>query len=161
MKPLKDYIVPLMEASKPRVVDNTYDPVSRSPKKPVTLNPYNTFIIIKPGFTKQCKEIISRFTDAGYTVSRSLARRISLKDAQDIYSVHKDEDFYDNLCKYMSGGLSIGLVLQCPDPDAINKTKKLKDAIRAEFGKDDMRNALHSSDSEENVYRESEIYFKP
>ncbi len=160
MKSLKDYVGTLFE-SEHRVIDNTYNPVSRSPKKPVTLNPYNTFIIIKPGFTKKIVyEVISRFTDAGYTIARSLARTLSLKDAQDIYAVHKDEDFYDNLCKYMSSGLSIGLVLQCPDTDFINKTKKLKDEIRAEFGKDDMRNALHSSDSEENVYRESEIYFK-
>ena len=39
-------------------------------------------------------------------------------------------------------------------------TNKLKDEIREQFGKDEMKNAIHSSDSEANVVREAKIYFK-
>ena len=36
---------------------------------------------------------------------------------------------------------------------------KIKDNIRDKYGVDEMRNAIHSSDSNLNVYRESKIYF--
>ena len=129
------------------------------PVNPVSLNKYNTFIIIKPGFTKRPNDILDRFTSKGYTVARCLARRLPLEVAKDLYKVHKDEDFYDDLCKYMSSGLSIGYVLNCPAKDPIKTTDKIKKEIRTELAKDEMRNALHSSDSMENVWRESKIYF--
>ena len=56
----------------------------------------------------------------------------------------------------MSSGDSIGFVLcNYGDKDML----KLKDEIRNKYGKDEMRNAIHSSDSGLNVYRESKIYF--
>ena len=36
---------------------------------------------------------------------------------------------------------------------------ELKKDIRKQFGIDDMKNAIHSSDSPLNAYRESKIYF--
>ena len=39
-------------------------------------------------------------------------------------------------------------------------TKKVKDEVRDKYGKDDMKNCMHSSDSKENVEREADICFK-
>ena len=63
---------------------------------------------------------------------------------------------FEDLCKYMSSGDSIGFVL-CNYKGA--DLLKLKDNIRNKYGVDEMRNAIHSSDSGLNVYRESKIYF--
>jgi nucleoside diphosphate kinase len=56
----------------------------------------------------------------------------------------------------MSSGDSIGYLLYNPKKVDI---LKLKDNIRKTYGKDEMRNAIHSSDSKANVKRESNIYF--
>lgn len=130
-------------------------------KEFITLNPYNTFVIIKPGFVKFAKEIIDVFLNNGYTISKYGAKRLTYNEAKELYKAHKDKPFYDDLCKYMSGGISIGYCLNCnSSKEAIKKTNKLKDDIRKTYGKDDMKNAIHSSDSESNVVRESNIYFK-
>ena len=46
---------------------------------------------------------------------------------------------------------------ECNNP--IEEMDKLKDQIRNKWGKDDMKNAMHSSDSLQNVKRESKIIF--
>lgn len=147
MKPLKEYI------------NIKYESEQVGPKDPVSLNKYNTFIIIKPGFTRNSNDILDRFTCKGYTVSRCLSRKLPLAVAKDLYAVHKDKDFYGGLCKYMSSGLSIGYVLNGPGEDPTKTTDSIKKEIRVEMSRDDMHNVIHSSDSLENVWRESKIYF--
>ena len=49
------------------------------------------------------------------------------------------------------------LYKDCKDP--IKDLKKLKDKVRDKWGKDDMKNCMHSSDSLENIKRESDICF--
>ena len=127
----------------------------------ITLNPFNTFVIVKPEFTKKAKEIMSLFLEKGYVIAKYCGKRLTYEEAQELYKVHKDEDFYEDLCKYMSSGLSVGYCLNYTgSKDPIEYTNKIKNNIRETFGKDEMKNALHSSDSVENVTREAAIYFK-
>jgi nucleoside diphosphate kinase len=44
--------------------------------------------------------------------------------------------------------------------ETFNDMKKLKDKVRENWGKDEMKNGMHSSDSLENVNRESKICLK-
>lgn len=130
--------------------------------RPVSLNPYDTFVIVKPGFTRIANEIIDNFTKCGYTIARLMAKRLTLDEARRLYKVHKDEPFYDDLCKYMCSGICVGYCLKSNKSDAdesIDRTNKLKDNIRKLYGRDQMRNAIHSSDSAVNVMREAEIFF--
>jgi nucleoside diphosphate kinase len=46
----------------------------------------------------------------------------------------------------------------CEDP--VKDMKSLKDTVRDRWGKSEMKNAMHSSDSLKNVNREKEIIFK-
>jgi nucleoside diphosphate kinase len=46
----------------------------------------------------------------------------------------------------------------CKDP--IKDMKSIKDKVRKIWGKDDMRNAMHSSDSIDNVNREYKLVFE-
>ena len=70
--------------------------------------------------------------------------------------MHNKESFYEDLCKYMSSDDSIGFILCNYGPYSMDELKK---DIRKQFGIDDMKNAIHSSDSPLNAYRESKIYF--
>ena len=127
----------------------------------ITLNPFNVFVMIKPGFVKKANQIIDIFKRNGYTIAKYTARRLDYDLAAELYSMHKDEPYYDELCKYTSSDISVGYCLNyVGSDDPIKKTDELKDMIRNEFGKDKMRNAIHSSDSKENVAREAAIYFK-
>lgn len=93
---------------------------------------------------------------------RRLRKNLTYKDAQKLYEIHKDKSFYEDLCKYMSSGDSIGYTLRYDgnSKNIIKLSDEIKKDIRKSFGKDDMRNTLHSSDDIDNVKRESLIYFK-
>lgn len=114
------------------------------------------FMIIKPGFLDKRNEIIDYLKKNNVMIIRELRKKLTLSEAKKIYKMHNKEDFYDDLCKYMSSDDSIGFVL-CNFGD--KKMNDLKDAIRKRYGIDEMRNAVHSSDSPLNAYRESKIYF--
>lgn len=119
------------------------------------LNNYE-FVIIKPGFERYKDEILGYLIENGLVIDKVLKRRLSLDKALLLYIPHSDKDFYWDLCEYMSSGDSIGYLLYNPkNVDVL----KLKDEIRKVYGKDEMHNAIHSSDSKANVKRESNIYF--
>lgn len=114
------------------------------------------FMIIKPGFLDCRNEIIDYLKKHNIMIIRELRKKLTLSEAKKIYKMHNKESFYEDLCKYMSSDDSIGFVLCNYGGESMDK---LKDAIRDRFGKDEMRNAIHSSDSPLNAYRESKIYF--
>lgn len=114
------------------------------------------FLIIKPEFLHHKNEILNILKDNKIIPIRELRKTLTISEAKKLYKPHAKEDFYENLCKYMSSGDSIGFIL-CNYGN--NDLIKIKDEIRKQFGVDEMRNAVHSSDSSLNVIRESKIYF--
>jgi nucleoside-diphosphate kinase len=114
------------------------------------------FVIIKPGFERYKDEILDYLVKNGLVINKVLKRHLSLDKALLLYIPHYNKDFYWDLCEYMSSGDSIGYLLYNPKKVDI---LKLKDNIRKIYGKDEMHNAIHSSDSKANVKRESNIYF--
>ena len=114
------------------------------------------FVIIKPEFLKYQQEVEDILLSNGFSINKKLKKTLSLDEAMNLYKMHENEDFYEDLCKYMSSGDSIGYILN----NRKNKDlSKLKDQIREKYGRSDMKNVMHSSDSQENVTRESKIYF--
>ena len=132
------------------------------------LDPYNkrsndydyVFIIIKPGFERISDLIINRIKEDGWNISRTCAKRLLPVEAKKLYSIHKDEDWYDDLCKYMSSGPSIAILWsrKKKDSDPFKDMEKIKDELREKYGESDMRNVMHSSDSEEHQNNEMHIY---
>lgn len=114
------------------------------------------FIIIKPGFLKYSTRILDELLTKGFIVRNRSVQKLTLKTAKKIYKSHKDEPFYDDLCQYMSSGYSMGVTLL--NTKGLDLTA-IKDDIRNRYGVDEMRNAIHSSDSKSNVKRESKLYF--
>lgn len=114
------------------------------------------FVIIKPEFLRYQQEIEDILLSNGFSINKKLKKALSLDEAMNLYKMHESEDFYEDLCKYMSSGDSIGYILN----NRKNKDlSKLKDQIREKYGRSYMKNVMHSSDSQENVTRESKIYF--
>lgn len=121
--------------------------------------PVNGFAILKPGFLDLQKDFENELEDNGWKISDLTKIKMNLDDAKNLYKSHENEDFYDDLCKYMSSDKCIAYELYKDCEDPIKDLKKLKDKVRDKWGKDDMKNCMHSSDSLENVKRESDICF--
>ena len=117
------------------------------------------FLIIKPGFLNLTSTIISKLLENGWVVDRTVVKLLTLKEAKQLYKVHKDESFYKDLCKYMSSDISRGVIVKKSGDVKFLDIDSIKDAIRDEFGESDMRNVLHSSDSYEAMLNEAPIYF--
>lgn len=117
------------------------------------------FVIIKPGFLKKSGEIMKIIQDEEFELVKTRTKLLTLKEAQTLYNVHKEEEWYKPLCDYMSSDLSLGLLFKSKDKDPLKKMGVIKDKIREKFGESDMRNVMHSSDSYEHMLEEQCIYF--
>lgn len=124
------------------------------------------FTIIKPGFIQLAGNIISKFESEGFRMSRIRTTKLTLKDARRLYAIHKSESFYDSLCKYMSSDVTTAIIFDWvkrgkddAGKDIYKKVGEIKDEIREKYGESDMRNVMHSSDSEEHMEEEKSVYF--
>lgn len=117
------------------------------------------FVIIKPGFLKKSDEIMKTIKDKGFELIKTRTKLLTLKEAQTLYKIHKEEEWYKPLCDYMSSDISLGLLFRSKDKDPLKKMGEIKDDIREKFGESDMRNVMHSSDSYEHMLDEQCIYF--
>lgn len=119
----------------------------------------HVFVIIKPGFYNLSNELFKIFTEHDYKMVKSKTKRLTLDEAKSLYEVHKKEDFYEDLCKYMSSDITMAFILKKKSDNIFEEFAKLKDEIRKKYGESDMRNVLHSSDSYKNFTHESQVYF--
>ena len=122
----------------------------------------NIFVIVKPGFLKDNQFIIKEFEKRGWKVDRIKTKRLLLSEAKRLYEPHKKEEWFDDLCNYMSSDLSMGILFVKDKPmtrKMFDETNKIKDIIRKKLGESEMRNAIHSSDSLERLEIERGIYF--
>ena len=120
----------------------------------------NGFCVLKPEFLAHTEDFLNMLQNNGWTVVQKLKKKIDIDTARSLYHMHKNKPFYNDLCNYMCSGDALYCLCQkdCKDPIADMKT--LKDKVRKAWGKDDMRNAMHSSDTLANVNRESKLIFE-
>ena len=142
MKDLKSYL------------HNVVDPISKDP-----MRKNNVLVVIKPGFENLLGTLCDLFKQNGYKIIKTKTKQLLLSEAEELYKVHSQEDFYEDLCKYMSSGLSTAMILYKKSDNIFKDFETLKDKIREEYGESDMRNVIHSSDSYKNFTHESQVYF--
>lgn len=130
------------------------DFVNESLKEP------NGFVILKPGFLDYDEEFCKLLKLNDWKILDINRTRLSIDKARELYINQQDKSFYQTLCDYMSSGDIIAMTCRKSCNDPIQDMSTFKDKIRSEWGKDDMKNAMHSSDSLENVVRESKICMK-
>ena len=129
-----------------------------------------TLSIIKPDATERSleNEIKIFFQKNKLNILKSKKVKISKEEASDFYKVHQAKPFYEDLCKYLSSGPIIVMILE--GENAISKNRELMgatDPLKAEegtlrkmYGISIDKNSIHGSDSTENAKKEIDFFFK-
>lgn len=123
------------------------------------------FTIIKPGFLQYTDEIHDYIVNKGFIMhDHTYPMKLTSTQAQELYKPHKEKDFYGDLCNYMTSDDMIATIWtfdneKHPNTNTISLMKEIKDHFRDKYGKDEMKNCMHSSDSLDNVKREAKIIF--
>jgi nucleoside-diphosphate kinase len=148
--------------------DKSSDADSSSAEEKGAKMKIRTFTMIKPGSVEKAEEIKARIIGAGFKIAKEKKLKLTLKQAEEFYEVHKDRPFYSDLCKMMSSGEVIVMIIE-KDENAVNEYRELmgatdpakadKGTLRGEFGTDVQNNAVHGSDSPENARREIGFFF--
>lgn len=128
-----------------------------------------TLSIIKPDAVEKgaIGDILKTFSDAGLRIIALKLIHLDDKLARGFYAVHKERPFFGSLVEFMTSGPVVVSVLE--GQGAIAKNRELMGAtdstqaeagtIRARFGADIERNAVHGSDSPDTAKIEISYFF--
>lgn len=118
------------------------------------------FVVLKPGSLDLGQTIIERFAKDGWQMTNTIIKHLTPEEARKLYWVHRKEDFYTSLWKYMSSAPCRAFIFTKKGSiKPFTEVKAIKDEIREKYGESEMRNVLHSSDSPKNMDREAPIFF--
>ena len=129
-----------------------------------------TLAIIKPDAVaaRHTGRIIQRIEEAGFQIRAMRMLRLTMRDAEGFYAVHRERPFFGSLTQFMSQGPVVVLALEAAD--AIAKWRTLMGAtdpakaeagtLRKEFGQSIENNATHGSDAPETAAFELGYFFR-
>lgn len=129
-----------------------------------------TLAMIKPDAVKHLGKILHAIYQSGFIISNLRMCKLSKRETEEFYAVHRGKPFYDTLTDYMSSGRIVAMELVASG--AIKKWRDLlgptdseearrvaPDSIRANFGTDKTYNACHGSDAPETAAQEISFFF--
>ena len=128
-----------------------------------------TFSIIKPDATKRniTGSINKVIEDQGLKILAQKRIKLSLDQAENFYSVHKEKPFFKDLIEYMTSEPVIVQVIE--GDNAIVKYREVMGATNPENADEGtirkihalnvQENSVHGSDSEENAIKEIDFFF--
>jgi nucleoside-diphosphate kinase len=129
-----------------------------------------TLIIIKPDAVQ--RQIIGRIIDRlemkGFRLTAAKMIHISLELAQKHYQIHKNQPFFDRLCRYISSSPSLIMVWQGENIIKLSRnlmgetlaSQACPGTIRGDFSTAENYNIVHGSDSPESAEFEISLFFK-
>ena len=129
-----------------------------------------TFSIIKPDATKRniTGAVNKIIEESGLRIIAQKRIRLTIEQAENFYSVHKEKPFFRDLIGYMTSEPVIVQVLS--GENSVEKYRSIMGAtnpenadngtIRKLFALNVQENSVHGSDSEENAKLEIEFFFK-
>lgn len=128
-----------------------------------------TLSIVKPDGVEKglIGEVIRRFEKEGIRIVAMRMHRLSRREAEGFYAVHRERPFFRSLTEFMSSGPVVVLVLEGEDAIARNRAlmgatdpkNAEKGTIRADFAGNVERNIVHGSDSPETADTEIRYFF--
>lgn len=128
-----------------------------------------TLSIVKPdGVEKNLVgEVLRRFESEGIKVVALKMIRMSRKQAEGFYHVHRERPFYSSLTDFMSSGPCVVMALEGEDVisrvrtimGATNPEEAEKGTIRKDLASGIERNVVHGSDSPESASYEIGYFF--
>ncbi len=128
-----------------------------------------TFTMLKPDavLASNTGAIAKLIEESGFRIVAIKKTLLSPERAGEFYAIHKERPFYKDLCKYMSSGAIVPMILE--KENAVEDFRKLIGAtdpakaapgtIRNLFAKSIEANAIHGSDSDENAAIEANFFF--
>ena len=128
-----------------------------------------TFAIIKPDAVKNKYTglIYDRILKADFNILSSKLIKMTKKQAENFYLIHKGKPFYNELTDFMSSGQCMVLALEKDNAvlewrnliGATNPNEAAEGTIRKDFASSLGENAVHGSDSDENAILEIKFFF--
>ncbi|MBC2694742.1 MAG: nucleoside-diphosphate kinase [Desulfobacteraceae bacterium] len=128
-----------------------------------------TLSIIKPDGVGRCLigEVIKRLESSNIKIIAMKMLKMTKKQAQGFYTVHKERPFFDSLTDFMSSGPVVVMVLEAENViskyrdlmGATNYKEAEKGTIRRNFATDIEKNVVHGSDSQESASFEINYFF--
>ena len=128
-----------------------------------------TLSIIKPdGIGKGLiGEVVRRFEKEGIRIIAMRMFRLTLREAEGFYAVHRERPFFGSLTEFISSGPIVVMVLEGDGVISRNRAlmgatdpkKADKGTIRADFADSVERNIVHGSDATETAETEIRYFF--
>lgn len=128
-----------------------------------------TFTMIKPDAFADGNTgaILSMIEKAGFKLIAAKLTHLTAETAGKFYAVHSERPFYNDLCKYMSSGPIVAVILEKENAvadfrtliGATNPANAEDGTIRKIFARSIEANAVHGSDSDENAAIEGAFFF--
>jgi len=128
-----------------------------------------TLSIIKPDGVGRglIGEVIKRLESSNIKIIAMKMLKMTKKQAQGFYAVHKERPFFESLTDFMSSGTVVVMILEAEN--VISKYRDLMGAtnykeaeegtIRRDFATDIEKNVVHGSDSQESASFEIGYFF--
>ena len=128
-----------------------------------------TFTMIKPGAVGNgfIGPILDKITSAGFKIIALRMTQMTVGEAEEFYSVHKERPFYQELVNFMSSGAIVAAILEKDNAvedfrtliGSTNPAEAAEGTIRKLYAESMGKNAVHGSDSDENAILESNFHF--
>ncbi len=128
-----------------------------------------TLSIVKPdGVSRNLiGEVYRRFEKAGLTIIAARMMRLSEREAEGFYAVHRERPFFKDLVRYMTSGPVIVQVLEGENAIARNREimgatdpkKAAPGTIRADLALSIEQNVAHGSDAPDTAAKEIGYFF--
>jgi nucleoside-diphosphate kinase len=128
-----------------------------------------TLSIVKPDAVakNQIGAIVDMLERAGLRIAAARFLRLSKRDAERFYAVHRERPFFASLTTFMSEGPILVMALEGANAIAKNRevmgatdpAKATEGTIRKAYGTNVERNAVHGSDSTETARQEIAFFF--
>ncbi|XP_060586779.1 thioredoxin domain-containing protein 6-like isoform X13 [Ruditapes philippinarum] len=134
-----------------------------------------TVAVIKPDAYGTKDEIIDKIHEAGFRIAARKETTLSKEIAEEFYADHKDKEYYNELVDHMTSGPTCFMVLSREGavdgwrsligPTDPSQAKEADvDTIRALYGSDKLKNAVHGSSNPDHAKTQiakifGELYF--
>ncbi len=128
-----------------------------------------TFCMIKPDALQRrlAGRIIGRIEEKGLRIAGLKLVRVTPRQAEELYSVHRGKPFYEPLVRFVTSSPVVVMVIE--GFQAVPVMRRLLGAtaaadaepgtIRGDFGLSNRHNLVHGSDSVESARREAAVFF--
>jgi nucleoside-diphosphate kinase len=128
-----------------------------------------TLAIIKPDAVGRgiAADILSRIHAAKFKIVAIKSLRLTKKEAEGFYAVHRERPFFKDLTEFMSSGKVVVIVLEAEGAiakwretmGATDPAKAAPGSIRKELGTSIQNNCTHGSDAPETAAFETGYFF--